>query len=114
MGLFYNILNKLAEAALLMPFLMFPWRAATAETLAVEQQAQAVDTATRCIDNPDCAHQLLHSFLGLGEVLATEPFPLLKMALIVFGFFFVMPYSVHFVRQALAKRSESLAKKATV
>lgn len=33
MGLFYNILTKLAEAALLLPFFMFPWRAAWADGL---------------------------------------------------------------------------------
>jgi hypothetical protein len=33
MGLFYSILTKLTELALLMPFFMFPWRAALADGL---------------------------------------------------------------------------------
>jgi hypothetical protein len=33
MGLFYNILTVLAEAALLLPFLLFPWRSAQADGL---------------------------------------------------------------------------------
>lgn len=114
MGLFYNILTKLAEAALLLPFLMFPWRAADAEVFATEQQAVAVDTAARCIDNPDCAHQLLHSFFRLGEVFASEPFPLLKMCAIFLCVFFVIPYSVDFVRKALAKRRLHQTQKAMV
>jgi membrane protein implicated in regulation of membrane protease activity len=33
MGLFYSILTKLTELALLLPFFIFPWRAALADGL---------------------------------------------------------------------------------